>query len=267
MKQVTIFLSVILVLAVQSCKEKIEMDVPEGEQKYVIESELTTETDSSFVKITKTAAYFSKDPYPVVDNANITVNGTPFLYVGNGVYKPAVPYVATINTIYNLNIDVDGKQFTSSSLLHPMFRIDSFYQVFKPKEGFLQEGYSINYIGFDDRPKTKYTYFRLGYFDTLVMRDSMQGFKILFSSEETPLNEPYSFELPFTRFQPGDECIMIFRSVDKAMNDFILAYENQTSGAPGPFQVPPANLPTNIKGGAIGYFATYDVIRKRYKVK
>ena len=44
-------------------------------------------------------------------------------------------------------------------------------------------------------------------------------------------------------------------------------YNNQNSGAPGPFQTPPTNLPTNIKGGALGYFATYDYKRFDYTVK
>jgi hypothetical protein len=125
----------------------------------------------------------------------------------------------------------------------------------------------VSYVGYDDRPRTKYTYFRQGYYDTIVHRDSLLDFKVLFNNDQTPLYQEYNFELPFTRLQVGEECIMIFRSVDKNMNDFIDAYENQTSGAPGPFQVPPANLPTNISGGAIGYFATYDVIRKRYTIK
>jgi hypothetical protein len=78
----------------------------------------------------------------------------------------------------------------------------------------------------------------------------------------------YEFELPFLRLQRNDYTYMIFRSVDKNMYDFINAYNSQTSGAPGPFQVPPANLPTNIEGGALGYFATYDVVRtNRFLIK
>lgn len=256
-----------VVVLAQSCKEKIDLDVPGAEPKVVIESEVTTETDSSYVKITKTADFYSTDPYPVIADALVSVNGVPFNYVGKGMYRPAAGYKGVTGTVYNLDITAEGQNYTSSAVLEPMYRIDSLYQVYKEKEGFMDAGWAIYYLGFDDRPRTKYTYFRIGYFDTIVQRDSLDDFKILFNNTETVVNEEYHFELPFTRFQVGEECVMIFRSVTKEMSDFIAAYSAQTDGAPGPFQVPPANLPTNIKGGAIGYFATYDVVRRRYTVK
>ncbi|MES2559096.1 MAG: DUF4249 family protein [Bacteroidota bacterium] len=267
MKNKFIYSILALVFILQSCKEEIDLNVPGGKQKVVIESEVTTETDSSFVKVTRTADYYSTNTNLAVTNAVVTVNGLTFSHTANGIYKPAAPFAAVAGTTYNLNVIADGATYTATSLLEPMFRVDSVFQVFKPKEGFLDAGYAINYIGFDDRPKIKYTYFRMGYFDTIVERDSMDNNLILFNSDQTPIGTPYFFELPFTRFQPQEEVILIFRSVTKEMNDFIAAYNEQTSGAPGPFQVPPANLPTNIKGGAIGYFATYDIIRRRYTVK
>jgi hypothetical protein len=91
--------------------------------------------------------------------------------------------------------------------------------------------------------------------------------QILFDNALTPANKPYVFEIPFTRFQTGDTYIAIFRSIDKNMFDFITAYGSQNPDIPGPFQVPPANLPTNIRGGGVGYFAGYDVKRFRYVVK
>lgn len=255
------------VLMAASCKEAIDLDVPGGEKKMVVEAEVTTETDSSYVKLTWTADYYSRDPYPVIENANVTVNGVVFNYTGKGIYRAPSPYVGKVGETYTLNIVHEGKTYGAKAVLEPMFRIDSIFQVFKPAEGFIPEGYSINYIGYDDRPKVKYTYFRLGYFDTIVQHDSISEMKILFDNEFTPRFVPFAFELPFTRFKVGEESVLIFRSIDKNMNDFISAYDTQTSGAPGPFQSPPANLPTNITGGAIGYFATYDVVRKRYTVK
>lgn len=260
------FLFVLITVSMISCKEEIELDIPGGEAKLVVEAEVTTETDSSYVMITKTANYYSTEPIPKVTNATVTVNGIVFSHTGEGIYKPASPYTGVAGQTYDLKIVVDGNTYTSTSQLSKMFRIDSVFQVYKPKSGFIDAGWSINYLGFDDRPKIKYTFFRLGYFDTIVQRDSFSRMKILFNSEQTPLGTQYAFELPFTRFQKGEECVMIFRSVDKFMNSFIAAYAEQSSGPPGPFQSPPANLPTNITGGAIGYFATYDVIRKRYKV-
>lgn len=249
------------------CKEEVELEVPEGDRKVFIESEITTETDSSFVRIRQTIGFYSTDPYPEITNATVEVNGVPFLHKGNGLYKPASPYTGVAGQSYDLKIVHDGKTYTSSTKIEPMFTVDSLFQTFKPKEGFLDAGWAVNYKGIDNRSRIKYTYFRIGYFDTVVHRDSFTSDKILFDNAQSPIGTPIYFELPFTRFQPGDECLMIFRSVDKDMYDFILAYSAQNSGAPGPFQVPAANLPYNIKGGAIGYFAGFDVLRKRYTIK
>ena len=253
-----------------ACKEQIDIDIPSSDRKIVIEAEVTTEMDSSYVHLTLTADYYSTNPAPVINNATVTVNGVPFTLVGNGLYRPASPFVGVANSTYELNIVHEGKTYKSSSKITPMFVVDSVVPVFKTAEGFLQEGYTAVYYATDNRPQPAYTYYQFGKvsklfrdnpIDTFYV-DSMFNNRILFDNASTNRGS-YAFELPFLRLQAGDTVIQIFRSVDKNMFEFIRAYNTQTSGAPGPFQAPPSNLPTNISGGAMGYFATYDVLRTR----
>lgn len=267
-------ITILTLFILTSCNEKIDLEVPGADPVLVVEGEITTETDSSFIKLTLSSNYFGPTKYQVVDNATVKVNGISFDFnAAKGVYKPSAGYVAKSDSTYNLEINYNGKTYTSASRLEPMFIIvgDTLFQTFRPKEGFLDAGYSINYRGLDNRPRVKYTYFQLGYFDTIVKRDSFSNAKVLFDNITVPIGVPYDFELPFTRFQSGEEFFCIFRSIDKNMYDFIRAYNQQSTGAPGPFQVPAANLPTNIsapKGTTVvGYFAAYDVRRYRYLVK
>jgi len=250
-----------------ACKEKIDIDIPGANPILVVESEVTTELDSSYVKLSSSSNYFGNPQYPIVENASITVNGTVFSYKGNGMYRPAPGFIGKVDSVYNLKIVYNGKEYTASSKLEPMFRVDSIFQTFKPADAFLDEGFALSYAGFDTRSPIKYTYFQSGYFDTIAQKDSFINTLVLFDNSVTPIGVPYDFEFPFSRFQKGEEFFCIFRSVDKPMNDFLLTFSEQSSGAPRPFQTPPANLPTNIKGGAVGYFACYDVVRKRYVVK
>ena len=253
-------------LLVISCKEKIDLEIPNGDPKLVVEAEVSTEVDSSFVRLTKSANYYSSADYIKVKDALVVVNSDTFFHVADGVYRPKTSYEAVPNTTYNLKIVAQGKTYNSTSTLTPMFRVDSVQQVFKPAQGFLKEGYTLKYFAYDDREPIKYTYFRFGKND-LQGNDSLFDAKILFDNGVTR-NGSYEFELPFLRLKPTDYSYMIFRSVDKNMYEFINAYNSQTTGAPGPFQVPPANLPTNIMGGALGYFATYDVVRtNRFLIK
>lgn len=250
-----------------SCKEKIEIDIPGAEPLLVVESVISTETDSSFVKLSLSSDYFGDSKYPQVNSAVVFVNDIPFTFQGNGIYKAYSGFAGKRDSLYSLSILYNGKNYTSKAILEPMFRVDSIFQTFKAKEGFLEEGYALSYVGYDERKPIKYTYFQSGIFDKVSQTDTLQNDLVLFDNSITPVGRSYNFELPFTRFKSGDEFFCIFRSVDKSMYDFLIAFGTQTSGAPGPFQAPPANLPSNIQGGAVGYFATHDVVRVRYLVK
>lgn len=265
-----IILFSLLSLVIVSCQEKITIDIPNAEPLLVVEGEVTTELDSSFVKLSLSSNYYSSDPYPIVKNAVVNVNNVPFVYNETlRIYKPAPGFIGTKNTSYNLNISYNNKTYTAQTTLEPMFRVDSIFQTWKGPElgGAIPAGWSISYAGFDDRPQVKYTYFVSGVFSDSLQQDSFNIDKITFDNSLTPINEPYAFELPFSRFESGKIFLAIFRSIDKNMFNFINAYNNSNPDIPGPFQSPPANLPTNLTNGAVGYFAAYDVVRKRYTVK
>ena len=263
----TIVLGSTLIFGLSSCQEKIDIDVPGGEPKLVIEAEINSDENiGSYVKLSLSSNYFGPTEYPQVKEAEVTINGVPFVMADDGLFLPPSGYKGYPDTTYNLVVKYKGKTYTATSKLEPMFRVDSLFQTFKPKEGFLPEGYSISYSGFDSRKPIKYTYFQSGII-TDDFKDSLENGLVLFDNSVTPIGRQYDFELPFTRFEKGDKFYCIFRSCDKAMYDLLSEYGNQNSGAPGPFQTPPTNLPTNIKGGALGYFATYDYKRFDYTVK
>ncbi len=266
----TLFILSIMALFLGACKEKINIEIPDAEPLLVVEGEVTTELDSSYVRLTLSSNYYSADPYPIVSNATVTVNNVPFVYnSASKRYQPAPGFIGTINTAYNLSIVYNNKTYTANTFLEPMFRVDSIFQTWKGPElgGAIPAGWALSYAAFDARPQVKYTYFTSGVYSDSIQSDSFNTDKITFDNSLTPVNEPYSFELPFSRFESGRVFLAIFRSIDKNMFNFINAYNNSNPNIPGPFQSPPANLPTNITNGAVGYFAAYDVVRKRYTVK
>lgn len=257
-----------LILGLSACQEKIDIEVPGGEPKLVIEAEVNSDEGiGSYVKLSLSSDYFGPAKYPQIKDAEVSINGINFVMVDDGLFLPPSGYRGYADTTYNLLVKYNGQTYTATSKLEPMFRVDSLFQTFKPREGFLPEGYSISYSGFDSRKPIKYTYFQSGIISETTNMDSLQNGLVLFDNSVTPIGIQYNFELPFTRFKSGTRFFCIFRSCDKAMYDLLNEYGTQSSGAPGPFQAPPANLPTNIKGGALGYFATYDYKRFDYTVK
>ena len=250
-----------------SCKDQITIDIPNNNPLLVVEAVVCSETDSSFVKLSLSSNYYASPNYSKVENAVVKINGIDFIHKGQGIYKPYDGFVGKVDSTYELKIEHENKTYTSNSTMVPMFRVDSLSQKFKAKEGFLPEGYSISYWGFDNRKPIKYTYFQSGFWDNERGKDSIQNNLVLFDNNSIPLNQEYVFELPFSRFKSGALFFCIFRSIDKAMYDFLKEYSVQSSRAPGPFKQQPANLPSNISGGAVGYFATYDVKRLYYLVQ
>ena len=255
------------VLLLASCKDPITIDIPNNDPILVVEGVVCSELDSSFVKLTLSSNYYASPNYKTVETATVKINGVDFIHKGSGLYRPFDGYIGKVDSTYDLSIEYDNKTYTSKSTMVPMFRVDSLSQTYKQKEGFLPAGNSISYWGFDDRTPIKYTYFQSGFFDGDKGKDSVQNNLVLFDNNSIPLGKVYAFELPFTRFNSGTLFFCVFRSIDKAMYDFLKEYATQSSGAPGPFRQQPANLPSNIKGGAVGYFTTYDVKRFRYLVK
>jgi hypothetical protein len=262
-----LFYILISCLVFPSCTEVIEVDVPENTVKLVVEGQVTTEQDSSFVRLTQSVGYFDDNkPAPTVENAVVSVNGIPFTHTLNGIYKPASPFTGVTGTVYNLSISHEGKQYGSSSLLDPMFQIDTVVPIFKQREGFLEEGYTVAYLGFDKRPQVKYTYVRFGFKGFDSINDFYEGFRVLFDNKGQNPEQPIAFEIPFIRLKSKDTSLLIFRSVDEKVYRFLLALGNRSSG--GPFSTPPANVPTNITGSepALGLFAAYDVKRFRTRI-
>lgn len=263
-----ILLGLSLMMGLNACQEKIDIDVPGGDPKLVVEAEVNSDENiGSYVKLSLSSNYFGPAEYPQVKEAEVSINGVAFIKADDGLFLAPSGYKGYPDTTYNLVIKYNGQTYTATSKLEPMFRVDSLFQTFKEKEGFIPEGYSISYSGFDSRSPIKYTYFQSGLISKETFKDSLQNGLVLFDNSVTPIGVQYNFELPFTRFKKGDQFYCIFRSCDKAMYDILNEYGNQNSGAPGPFQTPPTNIPTNIKGGALGYFATYDYKRLDYTVK
>lgn len=251
-----------LVVLFSACEEKIDLDLSTEGQKPVVEGRVTTETDSSYIQLSFTAPYNSNQAPPAITNATVEVtmdNEPPVLFnhVGKGVYKPAAGYVGKKDHSYSIRVVINGKEYTAQSYLYPMHDVvDTLIQEFKPKQGFIDEGYAITYwANYNQQPK-KYYWFKFGKNDSLDEND------ILFDNENIIFNQPLPFELPFFRAQKGDSVMLVFRSVDVYVNNYLNALSILNSETPGLFQAPPANPPTNIKGGALGFFYAADVVRR-----
>lgn len=260
MKKQLYLIGIVFLSLFSACTEKVDLELGETQTRVVIEGYLVTEVDSSYVRLSLTQDYFNPVAPVYIPDGTVEISndqGTVmFNYVGEGLYKGPAGYIPDTAKVYTLKVVVDGKEYTSTATLYPMFEVDPVLQFdYKPASGFIDEGYAVTYYSVDRREDEVYTRFNFGQNDTMFDQE------ILFTNADLKKFERVPFELPFYRAQSGDSVMLEFRSLDVPIATYFNALANLNSGAPGPFQTPPANPPTNISGGAVGYFLCADIRR------
>lgn len=258
----------VIVILMASCSEVVDVDLPQAADKVVIEGYVTNQQDSSYISLTKSVSYYSLSPIPKITNAFVMVNSDTFFHTIDGIYKPHSPYSGVPGVTYNLKVKYEGNEYTAISTLNELIKIDSVFTfLYHEKELIAPEGYSISF-NFTFANPNQYTYFRDGFKNDLITkgRDSIYGQVVTFDSKNAKYGMMMPFDVPFLRLQPNDTALLYFRSCDlNAFNYYNAINESSRSGSP--FSTPPANLPTNIRGGAIGFFAAQEVRNFRIRIK
>lgn len=134
MKQIFLIISVISFLLIfSSCEKRIDLDLDEANQKYVIEGIVHDRMGDNFVLISKTKPFndntsglekISGASVRITDNLNNSYN----LYEVEPGYYTDSTLMGVANREYSLLITVDNKTFTAKSYLHPRVEIDSLSQ-------------------------------------------------------------------------------------------------------------------------------------------
>ena len=109
-----------------SCEKEIDIDYHKSEAVFVVEGSVTN-TGSS-VRITKTQAMDNNNTSSDISNATVVIShdgiSETLPYKENGFYTSRLKGVP--GTTYQLDIDVDGHHFTSTSIMQQMPQLNKF---------------------------------------------------------------------------------------------------------------------------------------------
>jgi len=268
MKKILYFIFFATIIFMSACSEVVTVDIPQSADKLVVEGYVSTETDSSYIMLSKTVSYYSLAKIPQVNDAFVKVNADTFFNVGFGYYKPRSPYKGITNVTYNLAVAYQGVTYKSVSTLQPLIKIDTLFKIIHhDKELIAPDGYSLSFNFMFDN-ENQYTYFRDGFKNDLTSfgKDSIYDQLVTFDSKNSFYGVWMPFDVPLLRLQPNDTALLLFKSCDfNAFNYYNAISANARGGSP--FSSPPSNLPTNITGGALGFFAAQDVKHYRIRIK
>ena len=151
MKHILLILSSFLLLA--SCEDVIDLDLPEGAQRIIINGRITDRVKTR-VDIHVTADYLSSAPNPAISDAQVKLfeNGIEVATLqesdtAKGYYTS--PFKGTLGNRYYIQVTIpEGHSYfpgtTWLSVPEEMKRIaplDSSYFKYQPKQPFIDEGY------------------------------------------------------------------------------------------------------------------------------
>lgn len=282
-----IFILAVMAAALAGCEKEISIDLPETEQKVVIEG-IVEQGQAPYVILTRSSAYF--DP---VDSATIanTIITDATVIVSDGVstdtmvlaidphlfpplYYRAPNMVGVTGRTYHLTVIADGQTLTASTTLLPPIPLDSVWFQLDPGSdslglayGHLSDPPGIGnayrwYAKRLNEDDTFYPAFGGSVFDDeYIEGKSLDG--AFYRGMKPNSNAPEDHNEEFAYFKSGDTIIVKFCSIEHSAYRFYRTFETEVSNNGNPF-ASPTSIPTNIEGGGLGLWSScgayYDTI-------
>jgi len=234
-----------------SCEKEIDINYHKADSRYVVEGDLSTA--EIIVRVSKTNSIDNNSTASDVDNASITVTGddgtsikVPFSR--NGYYR--TKFKGIPGTVYQMDVDVDGQHFISTSTMQRTPKMKEFKLVWKEM---LTQRYLFGDLRLQDIPNENNYYFMHIYRNGIGYRWAVM------KDEKNPNKE---LQQLFTFFRDGakdndvmldgDELRIVIRAIDQQSYNYLYSMQQMSSTGTNPID--------NFTGGCLGYFSAYSEI-------
>lgn len=157
-KMKKIYFFFLLALVIASCEDKIDVDLDEGKVELVVDAWINDLPEDQVIKLRNSAPYFSNTFAPEVTGATVTVTddqGNVFNFQdegnnGNYIWKyENNTTFGTIGNTYTLNIEHEGKTYSSATTMNPTVPVDSITWEFLDDELGEPDGLYAQFYGRD----------------------------------------------------------------------------------------------------------------------
>jgi len=272
-------------LFVISCERDITVDLPEAEQKIVVEGYIEP-GEKAVVMLTRSASFFAPVDSAsllsyLVTNATVTVSDgiitdTLLPTIDTNYYVPLLyksqTMLGQVGRTYTLTVVADGKTVTGVTTIPQLVPLDSVW--FKVQEGRDSLGFAWAHLTDPDTVGNCYRWFaRRLHKDKRFLPPPGSVFEDKFINGK-------SFDFAYNRgtepnssaeedndsrrgfFKTGDTIAVKFCAIDRAHFDFWRKADQQINSNGNPFAAP-SPIPSNINGGLGiwgGYAVMYDTI-------
>lgn len=258
MKNIQHYVFLIILVAFTACEDVIEVDVPEGKTRLVVEGMLTDREEVQTVKLKYTAPYFSNQPTPVVQGAEVYItddqgNKIALTETAPGVYQHE--FAGINGRTYQLYIKTEeGEQYRSlEETMMPVPPIDTIYATFeKASINNEEEGYYVAINATD--PADTVNFYRWRYYVNGQYQNEPED---LFFGNDRLIDGLDGIMVNFYRdpLLVGDVAVVEQMSISENAYNFLNLLYQQTVSGGAQFSPPPAPIKGNIVGSKEGEYA------------
>ncbi|MBL4651714.1 MAG: DUF4249 domain-containing protein [Flavobacteriales bacterium] len=267
MKKYYYILGFIIILA-SSCTEIIEFDVGESDPILAVDAEITTERKAHRVKLNYSTSVFDDENPPLVTGASVIIEDDVHLHILTEV-EPGI--YETLDTVrgyegrdYNLTILADDNTYTATETLKPVGEIECAF-LLKGDTSSLFFGDEYIVLMSAQEPEGLGDYYLWNYYEDGVLISDTIGEKFYGDDEfvdGTNFNGVLVVLIDTEKVDPVNKTMMLeMKSISEGYYDYLLALQLEKFRG-SPFDGPPANPPTNLSNGAVGFFRATDVSQK-----
>ncbi len=262
------YLLLLLLFALLSCEKQSDHAIKsENLDLLVVDGILTDEHKPQTIRLTRTVSELNAPPQ-AVSQATVILsepNSTTFLHeqpTNPGVYQIQGPFVVHPNVEYSLLITANGKTYSAKTFMVPPGPLKMLRFVKNNDERLYHIQWIVNpYDGINpamfeitlDWSKVA------GY--TALPAEQCQAKMYYYTLPTIDVSQIFAPELEQIRFPLGTKIVEKRYSLNPEYTEFVRALLLETTWKGGLFDSAPANVPTNLSQGAVGFFSACSVVR------
>ena len=265
-------LVILISITLISCEQVISIDLNTASPRLTVTAIVTDQPGPYSVVLSKTESYFSSnDLFPAVRNAVVTISDD----AGNseilpetlpGTYQTTM-LQGTSGRTYHLKIIAENQSYEAYSYLPYPVKLDSVISQKVTSGGHKESSNSYYLKCFFDDPAGNVDFYRVE--STVANTDTLASVYQIYSDQVTD-GQRIIFPLQRPTFNLGDTAVVELYHINPTNYDYFKTANDILRNKKGPMaaaSAPQANPLTNISGGAMGYFGTFAVSRKKVIIK
>ena len=253
----------ILAVLLAGCEEQIPWDLQSSDLRaLVVDGMITNERKAHRVTLTLPVSGMNEDPVPVT-GAVVAITDGDTVYLlkeipeGSGIYYTDSTVQGVINNAYYLYVKAGGHEFTSNAArMVPVSPMEDFQARQVQQNPRL---YEMVYRESAD-PSMMQVYMDWSYLVPPEQKEDARAWLRYYTLKSIDVNELFKPAAEQVLFPAGTFIYRRKLSLSPAYQSFLRSLMMETVWKGGVFDVLPANVQTNMNGGALGFFAACSVV-------